>query len=100
MRQAQLLSADEPELALELYLDSPDPAAWWAATAMLESQGRYTETLPLYARLAKADIQYADDAAYRLYVLGQRLGNAEAEADGRVLLADFGMNWLSLRASG
>lgn len=98
-RQAQLLAAEEPEQALELYLASPDPTSWWAATALLESQGRFTETLPLYEQLAQADSQYADDAAYRLYTLGQRLGNAEARATGQSLLDNFGLNWLALRGT-
>ena len=99
-RQAQLLAAEEPDLALELYLDSPDPTAWWAATEMLEGQGRFTETLSIYERIAQADTQYADDAAYRLYTLGQRLDNAEARAKGQSLLDSFGLNWLAHRSQG
>ena len=98
LNQAQLLEADKPEEALALYLASPSPNAWWSATALLESQGRLTETLPLYARLATTETQYADDAAYRLYVLGQRLDDVEAQALGQHLLADFGLNWLTIRS--
>jgi soluble lytic murein transglycosylase len=97
--QAQLLAAEEPEQALALYLESPYPNAWWSATALLESQGRLTETLPLYARLAATETQYADDAAYRLYVLGQRLGDVETQVLGQRLLADLGLNWLALRST-
>ena len=98
-RQGQLIAAEEPERALALYLESPDSTAWWAATALLENQGRFTETLPIYERLAEADSQYADDAAYRLYVLGQRLDDAEAQARGQSLLDDLGLNWLALRST-
>lgn len=97
-RQAQLLAADAPERALALYLASPAPSAWWAATALLESQGRITETLPIYERMATTDSPYADDAAYRLYVLGTRLENTAARASGERLLAELGLNWLALRS--
>lgn len=97
--QAQLLAAEESERALALYLESPNPSAWWSATALLESQGRLTETVPIYARMATTETQYADDAAYRLYVLGQRLDDAEIQAQGQRLLADLGLNWLALRSS-
>ena len=97
LAQAQLLETDEPERALTLYLESPYPQAWWSATAMLESQGRLTETLPIYERLATSESPYADDAAYRLYVLGQRLGDTEAADRGQTLLDGLGLNWLTVR---
>jgi soluble lytic murein transglycosylase len=67
---------------------------------MLEAQGRLTETLPIYARLGKTDTYLADAAAYRLYVLAQRVGDEEAQAEGKALLDEFGLNWLALRAAG
>jgi soluble lytic murein transglycosylase len=94
------LEDEDPDLALELYLASPYPVAWWSATTMLESQARLTETLPLYGRIAEADTYLADDAAYRLMVLSQRLGDENAQAQGEQLIADLGLNWLALRASG
>jgi soluble lytic murein transglycosylase len=41
----------------------------------------------------------ADDAAYRLYVLAQRVGDEEARAEAEALLDRFGLNWLALRAA-
>jgi soluble lytic murein transglycosylase len=100
LAQAELSEEEDPDLALELYLASPYPVAWWSACTMLESQGRITETLPLYARVAEADTYLADDAAYRLIVLSQRLGEEDARAQGEQLIAHMGLNWLALRASG
>jgi soluble lytic murein transglycosylase len=99
LAQAELLEEKDPDQALALYLDSPYPVAWWSATTMLEAQGRLTETLPIYARLGKTDTYLADDAAYRLYVLAQRVGDEEAKAEGKALLEGFGLNWLALRAA-
>ncbi|HUS69992.1 MAG TPA: transglycosylase SLT domain-containing protein [Anaerolineae bacterium] len=100
LAQAQLLQEEDPDLALELYLASPYPVAWWSATTILEAQGRLTETLPVYARVAEADTYLADDAAYRLMVLSQRIGDEDALAEGEELMADLDLNWLALRASG
>jgi soluble lytic murein transglycosylase len=97
--QAELLEGEEPDQALALYLDSPYPVAWWSATTMLEAQGRLTETLSIYARLGETDTYLADDAAYRLYVLAQRVEDEEARAKGEALLHGFGLNWLALRAA-
>jgi len=99
LAQAELLEEEDPEQALALYLDVPYPVAWWSATTMLEAQGRLTETLPIYARVAETDTYFADDAAYRLFVLAQRLGDQEAEAKARELLDGLGLNWLALRAT-
>ena len=99
LAQAELLEEEEPDQALALYLDLPDPVAWWSATTLLETQGRLTETLPIYARLGKTYTDLADDAAYRLYVLGKRVGDEEAQAEGEALLERFGPNWLALRAA-
>jgi len=99
LAQAELLEEEEPDQALALYLDSPYPVAWWSATTMLETQGRLTETLPLYARVAESDTYLGDDAAYRLYILAQRVGDEEAQAKAKALLDGFGLNWLALRAT-
>jgi soluble lytic murein transglycosylase len=99
LAQAELLEREDPDQALALYLDSPYPVAWWSATTMLEAQGRLTETLPIYARLGETDTYLADDAAYRLYVLAQRLGDEQAQAEGKALLDGFGLNGLALRAA-
>jgi len=99
LAQAELLEEEDPDQALALYLDSPYPVAWWSATTMLETQGRLTETLPIYARLGETDTYLADDAAYRLYVLAQRVRDEKAQAEGEALLDGFGLNWLALRAT-
>jgi len=99
LAQAELLEEEDPDQALALYLDSPYPVAWWSATTTLEAQGRLTETLPIYARLGKTDTYLADDAAYRLYVLARRVGDEEAQAQGKALLNGLGLNWLALRAT-
>jgi soluble lytic murein transglycosylase len=100
LAQAELLEEEDPEQALALYLDSPYPVAWWSATTMLETQGRLTETLPVYTQLAETDSYLADDAAYRLYVLSQRVGDEDAEAQAKALLEELDLNWLGLRALG
>jgi soluble lytic murein transglycosylase len=97
---AELLEGEQPDEALALYLESPYPVAWWSASTILESQGRLTETLPVYARLARTQTYLADDAAYRLHVLAQRTGDEQAEAESERLLAGLGLNWLALRAGG
>jgi soluble lytic murein transglycosylase len=100
LAQAGLLEEQDPDDALALYLDSPYPVAWWSATAMLEEQGRLTETLPIYARLARTRTYLADDAAYRLHVLAQRVRDQEARAEAQALLDRLSLSWLALRAAG
>lgn len=98
MAQAGLLEDTDPRQALALDLNSAYPVAWWNATAILEAQKRVTETLPLYARVATSDAAFADDAAYRLYILGKRLNDTSAEAQGKALLNATGLDWLTIRA--
>ena len=100
LAQAELLEEEAPDEALDLYLDVPYPVAWWSATAVLEEQGRLAETLPIYARLGRTHTYLADDAAYRLYVLARRVGDRDAQAEAEELLEEFGLNWLTLRATG
>jgi soluble lytic murein transglycosylase len=100
LAQAELLEYRAPDRALALYLDSPYPVAWWSATGMLEARGRLAETLPLYARLGRSQTYFADDAAYRLYVLAGRMGDEAARTEAQSLLAGQGLNWLALRAGG
>jgi soluble lytic murein transglycosylase len=82
------------------YLDSPYPADWWTATSLLESQGRLTETLPVYERIARTDSYLADDAAYRLRVLGERLGDEMALEQAEEILKGLDLSWLAIRATG
>jgi soluble lytic murein transglycosylase len=100
LAQAELLEYSAPDRALALYLDSPYPVAWWSATRMLEARGRLTEALPLYARLGRSQTYFADDAAYRLYVLAGRVGDDEDRSQAQALLDRQGLNWLALRAAG
>lgn len=51
----------------------------WLATELLEDHGRYADAIPVYLELAAGGSAYADDAAYRAYVLAQRLGDAAAQ---------------------
>ena len=99
LAQANLLEDTDPKQALTLDLDSPYPVAWWNATRILEAQKQLTETLPLYARVAQSDSNFADDAAYRFYILGGRLGDQSAQAQGKALLNGFGLDWLTIRAN-
>ncbi len=49
----------------------------WRATTLLEDQKRYGDAIPIYLRLARGGSPYADDAAYRAYVLADRLGRTD-----------------------
>ncbi len=98
--QAQILEASEPEGALEIYDDLASPYGWWRATTLLEAQGREGEALPFYARLARSQAALADDAAYRMYVMAQRLGDLEAQEEALTLLEDLSPNYLALLARG
>ncbi len=99
LAQANLLEDTDAKQALALDVNSPYPVAWWNATRILEAQKQLTETPPLYTRLAQSDSSFADDAAYRLYVLGKRLGDQQAEAKGKELLDGFRLDWLAMRAN-
>ena len=104
LAQADLLAQADPPAPLKLvaavvlYKSSPYPVAWWTATGILEQQGHITDTLPLYAQVAASDSPFADDAAYRLFILGQKLADQKTVAQGRALLDRLGLNWLALRA--
>jgi soluble lytic murein transglycosylase len=97
--QAGAPEQQAPDEEIDRYLESSDPVDWWTATTLLETQGRLTETLPVYARVARADTYLADDAAYRLHVLGERLGDAKVQAEAEELLSAFDLSWLALRAT-
>lgn len=99
LAQAEMLEEESPDQAVELYLDSPYPVAWWTATRMLEAEGRLQEAMSVYARLGRTDTYFADDAAYRLTVLARRTGDHGTLVEGKALLDGFGLNWLWLRAA-
>lgn len=98
LAQARLLEDVSPDDAIDLYLSVPYPVAWWNATWILEAQGRIEEALPVYADIAASGASFADDAAYRLLVLAERLGDRPTSVEGRQLLGGFGLDWLALRA--
>jgi soluble lytic murein transglycosylase len=97
--QAGLLETVSPDEAIRLYESLPYPVGWWNATWLLEAQGRSGEAMELYSRIAASDTYFADDAAYRLMILGARSGDSSAVAQAKGYLESFGLNWLALRAS-
>jgi soluble lytic murein transglycosylase len=60
----------------------------WLATGYLEARHRYADAIPVYLQLAQTTSAYADDAAYRAYVLAGRLGDSEAAQTARALLGN------------
>jgi soluble lytic murein transglycosylase len=63
--------------AVALVLSTGQPSRMWLATGWLESRGRDAEAIDAYLRIAASgDATYADDAAYRAYVLAHRAGDA------------------------
>ncbi len=59
--------------AVAFLTQSGEPANLWLATGYLEAADRYRDALGVYLQLAALDSVYADDAAYRAYVLAGRL---------------------------
>jgi len=98
LAQAELWEALHPEEALEIYQDLPYPYGWWRGATLLEGEGRLAEALPLYSRLARSDTTWADDAAYRMHILAQRVGDPEALDEAFALLAELEPNYFALLA--
>jgi len=98
LAQAELLEALDPEEALAIYRDLPYPYGWWRAATLLEREGRLAEALPLYSRLARSATALADDAAYRIYLLAQRVGDAEALDEASALLTELEPSYFALLA--
>lgn len=98
LAQAELLEALDPEEALEIYRDLPYSYAWWRAATLLEWQGKTAEALPLYSRLSRSDTALADDAAYRLYLLAQRVEDPQALDEASTLLTELEPNYFALLA--
>ncbi len=96
---AKLLESEDPDQALDLYLDSPYPVAWWNATWILEENEQLEQALEVYQRIAAAGTYFSDDAAYRLYNLGVELGDEHAVKEAEAILDDLGPNWLATRAN-
>lgn len=98
LAQAELLEALDPEEALEIYRDLSYPYGWWRGATLLEWQGRLAEALPLYSRLARSATAWADDAAYRMYLLAQRVEDPEALDEASALLRELEPNYFVLLA--
>lgn len=98
LAKAELLEALDPEAALELYRDLPYPYGWWRGATLLEREGRLAEAIPLYSRLARSDTAWADDAAYRMYLLAQRVGDPEALDEASALLRELEPAYFTLLA--
>lgn len=60
----------------------------WLASGILEARDRYSDVVPIYLELARGSSSYADDSAYRAYVLAQRLDLPEVAAQARELLPE------------
>lgn len=69
------------EAGVDYLLRAAAPTHLWLATDWLEAEGAEEEAIEVYLDLAGRDSAYADDAAYRAFVLAGRLGNDEARAE-------------------
>ena len=98
LAQAELLEALDPEKALAIYQDLPYPYGWWRGATLLEGEGRLAEAIPLYSRLARSDTALADDAAYRMHLLAQRVGDPEALDEASTLLRGLEPSYFALLA--
>ncbi len=86
--------------ALEVYLHLSDLVARWRAAGILEELGRISETVPLYEQVARSSSVLGDDAAYRLWVLTQRLGDTSRADVARQILEGFWPNYYTLLVRG
>jgi len=98
LAQAEILEALDPEKSLEMYQSLSYPYGWWRGATLLEGEGWTEEALPLYSRLARSDTLLADDAAYRTYILAQRVGDPEALEEASALLKELEPNYFALLA--
>lgn len=59
----------------------------WLATGWLETRDRWTDAAELYLRIANGrDATYADDAAYRAWVVAGRIGDGDLAQRARSLI--------------
>lgn len=100
LAQAELWTVEDPSRAISLYLECELPIALWQATALLEAQGRLTETIPLYVELGGSRTKWADDAAYRVHILADRLGESAARQWAHDWLTNDQPNYFALRLGG
>ncbi len=78
--------AGQVDRAVELLAGTGRSDLLWLASGILEGRDRYAEAVPVYLRLAEGASVYADDSAYRAYVLSSRLGDTETAARARGLV--------------
>jgi soluble lytic murein transglycosylase len=72
--------------AVNLIRQTGDASWLWLASGWLEAENRYRDALSIYLWIAPGNSVYADDAAYRAYVLAGRLGDSEARGVASDLL--------------
>lgn len=77
------------DAAVSAYLGTGGSADSWQATGLLEESERTADALPLYLNLARSTTDYQDDAAYRAYVLAQRLNDETTAAEANALIPPF-----------
>ncbi|MGL4610463.1 MAG: transglycosylase SLT domain-containing protein [Trueperaceae bacterium] len=78
--------ADNIDAAVTYLRQSKDSENLWLATGYLESKERYADALPLYLELGKLSGSFADDGAYRAFVLANRLGDTASAEIAKTLL--------------
>lgn len=78
--------AGDIDLAVSHLVNTGRADLMWLATGLYEARDRFTDSLPIYLRLARGSSAYADDAAYRAVVLAARLGNEEVMTEARELV--------------
>ena len=76
----------DTDLAVALLAQTGEPVNLWLATGFLEAADRYRDALDVYLNLAQSDSVYADDAAYRAYVLADRLSKADLAEEAEALV--------------
>lgn len=85
----------ELDEAVRLLVATGDARRLWLATSLLEGDGRWSEAVDVYLRIAAGDSVYADDAAWRVRVLGERYDRPSWIAAGEAALPSDG--WFALR---
>lgn len=76
------------DTAVRVLLSTGRADHMWLATSLLEGKNRYADAIPIYLRIARAGGSYADDAAYRAYVLATRLGMTGTARTARGLIPE------------
>lgn len=78
--------AGDIDRAVEHLVDTGRADLMWLATGLYEARDRFADSLPIYLQLARGSSAYADDAAYRAFVLAGRLGDTAVMDEARALL--------------